>query len=137
MSRENSSRIIRACLSGSFHKDPGGLDRSYRELVTNQCQVMSPRSITFEDPGVLFVKHVIEKDDDAGLIQKHHLQAIALSNFLWLHAPNGYIGISTAMEIGYAYSAGIPIFSIDVPQDEMLKYYVTHVPSVFAAIELL
>jgi hypothetical protein len=91
----------------------------------------------FEDPTALFVKHNIEKDDDAGLIEKHHLQAIALSDFLWLHASNGYIGTSAAMEIGYAYHAGTPVFSNENLQDEMLNHFVTKVPSVFAAIELL
>ena len=137
MSKENSRIIVRATLSGSFHKDPEGLDRLYRELVNNQCQVLSPRSISFEDSKVLFVKHTVEKDDSVGAIQRHHLQAISLSDFLWLHAPEGYIGTSTAMEIGYAYHNGTPIFSVDVPHDEMLKHFVIKVPSVFAAIELL
>lgn len=137
MSRENSKTIIRVTLSGSYHRDPKGLDRSYRELVSNQCQVLSPWSLVFEDPNILFVKHTVEKDDDNDNIQKHHLQAIVLSDFLWVHAPEGYIGTSTAMEIGYAYHAGTPVFSINVPRDEMLKYFVTNVPSVFAAIEQL
>jgi hypothetical protein len=137
MNKENSRIIVRVTLSGSFHKDQEGLDRSYRELVNNQCQVLSPRSLAFEDSKVLFVKHTVEKDDSVGVIQRHHLQAISLSNFLWLHAPGGYIGTSTAMEIGYAYHNGTPIFSDNVPHDEMLKHFVTKVPSVFAAIELL
>jgi hypothetical protein len=136
MTRESSSSILRATLSGSFHKDPDGLDRSYRELARNQCQILSPRSLEFEDAGVLFVRHTIETDD-VGIIQKHHLQAIALSDFLWVHAPDGYIGTSVAMEIGYAYANGTPVFSSQVPKDEMLKHFVKNVPSVFAAIELL
>jgi len=137
MTRENSSSILRVTLSGSFHKDPAGLDRSYRELVRNQCQVLSPRSLEFKDRAALFVRHAVEQGDDSATIQKHHLQAIALSDFLWIHAPSGYIGTSTAMEIGYAYANGTPIFSHDSPEDEMLKHFVTYVPSVFAAIELL
>jgi len=137
MSRENSSSVIRATLSGSFHRDPEGLDRSYRELVRNQCQVLSPRSLEFEDASVLFVKHSIEQGDTPGLIQNHHLQAIALSDFVWLHAPKGYVGISAAMEIGYAYRSGTPVFSDEIPEDEMLKHFVTFVPSVFSAIEQL
>lgn len=133
----NSSSIIRATLSGSFHRDPEGLERSYRELSRNQCQVLSPRSLEFEDEGALFVKHSIETAETEGTIQRHHLQAIALSDFLWVHAPQGYIGISAAMEIGYAYGNGTPVYSDEIPKDEMLKHFVTHVSSVFAAIELL
>ncbi|HEY8886340.1 MAG TPA: hypothetical protein VIM31_02445 [Candidatus Microsaccharimonas sp.] len=137
MTRKSSSFILRVTLSGSFHRDPEGLDRSYRELARNQCQILSPRSLTFQDDGALFVKHALEAEESAGTIQRHHLQAIALSDFLWLHAPEGYIGTSAAMEIGYAYRNGTPIFSNQVPVDEMLKHFVTFVPSVFAAIELL
>jgi hypothetical protein len=137
MTRASSSSILRATLSGSFHKDPEGLDRSYRELANNQCQVLSPRSLEFENEGALFVRHVVESEEDPSTIQKHHLQAIALSDFLWVHAPDGYIGTSAAMEIGYAYTQGTPIFSHQIPQDEMLKHFVKNVPSVFAAIELL
>ena len=137
MTRKNSNTIIKATLSGSFHRDPEGLDRSYRELARNQCQILSPRSLEFEDEGVLFVKHSIESEDSVEVIQKHHLQAIALSDFVWLHAPNGYVGTSAAMEIGYAYKNGTPIFSDHIPEDEMLKHFVTYAPSVFAAIEQL
>jgi hypothetical protein len=137
MSRESSNSIIRVTLSGSFHRDPEGLDRSLRELVRNQCQVLSPRSLEFQDTSVLFVKHEIEKNENAGTIQKQHLQAITLSDFLWVHAPDGYVGVSAAMEIGYAYRSGTPIFASQIPKDEMLKHFVTFVPSVFAAIELL
>ena len=137
MSRTNSSSIIRATLSGSFHRDLEGLDRSYQELARNQCQILSPRSLEFKDASVLFVKHAVERDDPNDIIQKHHLQAIALSDFVWLHAPEGYVGTSAAMEIGYAYRNGTPVFSSEIPKDEMLKHFVTFVPSVFAAIEQL
>jgi nucleoside 2-deoxyribosyltransferase len=83
------------------------------------------------------VKHKVEERDSQFVIQSHHLQAIALSDFLWLHAPDGYIGTSGAMEIGYAVAKDIPIFSSETPKDETLKHFVTIVPSVFRAIEQL
>jgi len=137
MSKANSSPVLRVALCGSFRRDPEGLSRSYRELVRNQCQVLSPRSLSFEDNSTLFVKHAVEEGDDAGVIERHHLQAIALSDFVWVHAPDGYIGTSAAMEVGYAFGKGTPIFSDHIPNDEMFKHFVTFVPSVFAAIEQL
>lgn len=132
-----SSRIIKATLSGSFHRDPEGLARDYRELTRSQCQVLSPRTLAFKDTLQPFVRHSVEEPDSVATIQKHHLQAIALSDFLWVHAPNGYIGISTAMEIGYAYGRGIPVFVATDVEDEMMNNFLTKVPSVFAAIEQL
>jgi hypothetical protein len=132
-----SSKVIKATLSGSFHRDPEGLERDYRELALAQCQVLSPRSLDFEDPSLLFVRHTVEKQDSIRLIEQHHLQAIALSDFLWVHAPGGYIGTSGALEIGYALAKSIPVFSSENPEDQMLKSFITKVPSVFAAIEQL
>jgi len=136
MTKGNSSPL-KVTLSGSFHKDPEGLSRDYRELVRNQCQVLSPRSLEFRDVSLLFVRHEIEQRDAVRVIEEHHLQAIALSDFLWIHAPKGYIGTSTAMEIGYAIAKDIPIFAESDIQDEMLNSFITKVTSVFAAIELL
>jgi hypothetical protein len=132
-----SSKVIKATLSGSFHRDPEGLERQYRELALAQCQVLSPRSLEFEDNSLLFVRHAVEKRDSIRLIEQHHLQAIALSDFLWLYAPEGYIGLSGALEVGYAVAKGIPVFSSEDPEDHTLKSFITKVPSVFAAIEQL
>jgi len=136
MTRE-SSNPLKVTLSGSFHKDPEGLARDYRELVRNQCQVLSPRSLDFEDDSLLFVRHTVEREDSMRRIEEHHLQAIELSDFLWLHSPMGYVGVSGAMEIGYALAKGIPVFCAMDIEDQTLKSFITKVPSVFAAIELI
>jgi hypothetical protein len=128
--------VVKATLSGSFHRDPEGLARRYEELVRTQCQVLSPRSLTFEDSSATFVRHKVEQDP-VKIVEDHHLQAIALSDFLWVHAPKGYIGLSAALEIGYATAKGIAVFSSDDVADETLKQYVRIVPSVYAAIEQL
>jgi hypothetical protein len=136
MTRPNF-KVIKATLSGSFHRDPEGLERDYRELALARCQVLSPRSLEFEDKSLLFVRHSVEKQDSVRSIEQHHLQAIALSDFLWVHAPEGYVGTSGALEVGYALACGIPVFSNQEPEDPMLKSFITKVPSVFAAIEQL
>jgi hypothetical protein len=136
MTRPNS-KVIKATLSGSFHRDPEGLERDYRELALAQCQVLSPRSLEFVDDSLLFVRHAVEKQDSVRSIEQHHLQAIALSDFLWVHAPGGYVGLSGALEIGYAVAKKIPVFSSEEPEDQTLKSFITKVPSVFAAIEQL
>lgn len=132
-----TSEPIRATLSGSFHRDTEGMNRSYRELIRNQCQVLSPRRLDFINPSALFVKHRVEESDDEMTIEKHHLQAIEQSDFLWIHAPEGYIGVSTALEIGFAYAHRIPIFAQELPDDVTLKHFIRKVPSVFSAIEQL
>jgi hypothetical protein len=63
------------------------------------------------------------------LVQSRHLAAIEASDFVWLVAPEGYIGPSGAMEIGYAVAVGTPVFSSEVPLDLTLRQYVTPLPA--------
>jgi nucleoside 2-deoxyribosyltransferase len=70
-------------------------------------------------------------------IEKHHLRAISQSDFLWIHAPDGYIGTSTALEIGYALALQTPIFSSVEITDQTLRQFIQTVPSVFSAITSL
>jgi len=130
-------RIIRATLSGSFHKDVEGLQRAYNELACNQCQILSPHKLDFETSSVLFVRDISEKAETDFNLEKHHLLAISQSDFLWVHAPCGYIGISTAMEVGYAAAINIPIFSSSFIEDQTLSMFIKKIDSVFMALEVL
>ena len=67
-------------------------------------------------------------------IENWHLRAIKQSDFILLHAPKGYVGISAAMEIGYALALKKPIFSRTAPVDIMLRELVYVVPSVYDAL---
>jgi len=44
-----SFRTDRVVLFGSFKKDIAGLRLAYNELVTNNCQVLSPHRLEFDD----------------------------------------------------------------------------------------
>ncbi|MDK2899050.1 MAG: hypothetical protein PWQ10_237 [Patescibacteria group bacterium] len=130
-------KIIRVTLSGSFHRDIDGLRRAYNELALNQCQILSPHKLDFEDSSVLFVRDVSEKNETNFDLEKHHLLAISQSDFLWIHAANGYIGVSTAMEVGYATALNIPVFSSTTVEDQTIAMLIKKVSSVFVAIETL
>lgn len=126
----------RVVLSGSFRRNPAGLARIYRELDTTGCQVLSPLSLDFLS-GEEFVRTPAEHQLEmrAGEVERHHLQAIHHADFLWLYAPEGYVGISGSFELGYAAALGKPIFCNERPEDEMLNTQVTVVSSVYQAIE--
>jgi hypothetical protein len=64
------------------------------------------------------------------LVQQRHLQAISMSDFLWLVAPDGYVGTSAAMEIGFAVASHVPIFATTAPADVTLREFVTVVPNI-------
>jgi hypothetical protein len=68
------------------------------------------------------------------LVQNRHLASIAVSDFLWLVAPEGYVGQSGAMEIGFAVARQTPVFSTEVPSDLTIRQYVIVVEDVASAV---
>ena len=119
----------RAVLCGSYTRDRAGLFRVYDELVTTGCQVLSPRRMQFDNAA--FVRDTAEQGISSRAIEDWHLSAIRQANFVMLHAPDGYIGLSAAMEIGFAMAQGCPVFSRTAPQDIALRRLVNVVPSVY------
>ena len=119
----------RAVLCGSYKRDREGLFRAYDELVVTGCQVLSPRRMQFDNAA--FVRDAAEQGMSPLEIETWHLSAICQANFVMLHAPDGYIGLSAAMEIGFATAQKCPVFSRTAPQDITLRGLVKVVPSVY------
>ena len=119
----------RAVLCGSYKRDREGLFRAYDELVVTGCQVLSPRRMQFDNAA--FVRDTAEQGISSRAIEAWHLSAIRQANFVMLHAPDGYVGLSAAMEIGFATAQGCPVFSRTAPQDIALRGLVKVVPSVY------
>lgn len=119
----------RAVLCGSYTRDRDGLFRIYDELVVTGCQVLSPRRMQFDNAA--FVRDIAEQGISPQAIEACHLSAICQADFVMLHAPDGYVGLSAAMEIGFATAQKCPVFSCTAPQDIVLRGLVKVVPSVY------
>lgn len=132
-----SRHIVRAVLSGSFHKDSVGLSRAYHELVTCGVQVLSPHRLDFDNTKVLFVRDKAERYISEEMLERHHLLSIEQADFLWVHVANQYVGVSTAFEIGYALAKNIPIFSESTIGEPSLQPFIRILPSVYRAIEFV
>jgi len=130
-------QVIRCTLSGSFRRDQAGVKRAYQELITCGCQVLSPHRLDFDSSSTLFVKDKAEHEYSDASIEAHHLLAIKQSDFVWVYLPEGYLGLSGAMEIGYAIALGLPVFSDQIPKEPVFQSLITTVPSVFRALEML
>ena len=127
--------MLTATVSGSFHRHMGAITTAVHELAALSVRVLSPA-----DPRVVaaqgeFLFVASDPVRSVRLVQDRHLDSIRAATFLWLVCPDGYVGQSAAMEIGYAAAAGVPIFSIRAPQDLTLREYVHIVPSIDAAIQ--
>ncbi|MFZ0318465.1 MAG: hypothetical protein WAL56_05010 [Candidatus Sulfotelmatobacter sp.] len=125
---------LRAAVSGSFHRHMEAITRAVHELATLSVRVLSPA-----DPRVVaaqgeFLFVASDRVRSVRLVQDRHLESIRAADFLWLVCPDGYVGQSASMEIGYAAGVGIPMFAHRPPSDLTLREYVTAVPSIADAV---
>jgi NTP pyrophosphatase (non-canonical NTP hydrolase) len=70
-------------------------------------------------------------------IEVRHLKAIQSCHFVWLHAPEGYVGPTAALEVGFARASGIPVFCKNSVNDKILQSFVHIVPSATEALARL
>lgn len=125
---------VPVALCGSFRRDHGGLRKDYKDLVQAGCHVLSPVDVewTTEREGFVLAAH--EAHREPGDVERDHLKAMRSAYFIWLHAPDGYVGRSAAMELGYARALGLRVFARTLPEDGVLASFVTKVDSVAAVM---
>lgn len=121
-------------ISGSFHRHMGAISEAVGAFHDAGVRVLSPADPRVVDEIGPFLFVASDRHRSVRLVQDRHLAAICESNFLWLVCPDGYVGQSAAMEIGFAVARGIPIFSFDFPHDLTLRQYVHRVDTVADAI---
>ncbi len=125
---------VKVTVSGSFHRHLAAIQAAVESLVEAGAQVLSP-----SDPRVvdsfgpfLFVASDLRRSIRG--IQNRHLEAIRSSSFLWLECPDGYVGQSAALELGFAVALGVPVLASVPPGDLTLRQYVSIVPSPAVAV---
>lgn len=129
--------MIKVVICGSFRRDSYGLRRVFTQLEECGVRILAPLSLNFIDTAPEIVRTDTDENLDIATLELLHLRAIRDSDFVWLHAPDGYIGLSGSFEVGYCRAKGIPVFSYKLPKDEMLQTQVTVVDSVYAALAQL
>lgn len=117
----------RVTVSGTFRRAMAEVQEAVTELYDAGADVLSPADPRVVDSFGDFVFVASDAVRHLRVVQARHLSAIAASDFVWLLAPDGYIGLSAAMEIGFAAAHGIPVFSTEVPSDLTLRQWVTRV----------
>lgn len=104
------------------------------ELAALSVRVLSPADprIVAQQGEFLFVAS--DPTRSVRLVQDRHLESIRAANFVWLICPDGYVGQSASMEIGFAAAAGVPIFAAHQPADLTLRQYVHIVADLKTAV---
>lgn len=122
-----------AVICGSFRRDPERLRTEFNQLQSAGCTVLSPLDLDFVDEVDGFVFGRGELGQASGDIEQRHLRSMQKADLVWLHCPQGYVGASAAMELGFARAIGIRIFSERRPDDVTLSDLVTVCDSPAAA----
>jgi len=107
-----------------------------RELTDRGVKVLSPADPRVVDSVGDFLFVASDKLRSIRMVQDRHVESIRASNFLWLVAPDGYVGLSASMEIGFATANQVPIFSTCSPYDLTLRQYVQPVSDLAAALRM-
>lgn len=121
-----SSHQIRATVSGSFRKHLAHIESIVDQLKAAGIEVLSPRRFRPKGEANGFVRVSGDHGSDRQ-IEIRHLRAIFSSDLLYVVNPGGYIGMSTALEIGAAISASVPVLALETPSDPMLAQFTTTV----------
>jgi hypothetical protein len=123
-----------ATVSGSFHQAMAEVQRVVAELTDLGVVVLSPADPRIVDQLGDFLFVASDRLRSVRLVQQRHLAAIRASDLVWLVAPDGYVGTSAAMEIGFAAAVNTPIYSDRSPRDTTLGQYVRTVGTVSEAV---
>jgi len=116
-------------LCGTYRKDPEGLRRTFERLKDTGFSVLSPSNpfIEMENQGFVYMRH--ESMQTPHKIEDKHLDAIQHADFVWFFAPEGYVGPTGALEVGFARASGIPVYTDTALKDTTIKNFVEVVES--------
>ena len=126
--------MLTATVSGSFHRHLTAISAAVQELAALSVRVLSPADprIVAHKGEFLFVAS--DRVRSVRLVQDRHLESIRTTDFVWLVCPDGYVGQSASMEVGFAAASGVPVFATRAPSDLTLREYVTVVPTLAEAV---
>ena len=113
---------MKAAISGSYSKFYEEVQRDIQQFKDCGAEVLSPKGgiIASHIEGFVALQNDlirrIDKVPESMLsqamrvIENSHLRAIRESDLLWLVTRNGYFGISSAFEIGWALAHNVPVY---------------------------
>lgn len=102
---------IKITISGSFRKHLKAVVQTIAEFEKLGILVLSPKFIKPKNPGAEFVLFEGEDTESPRKLEDRHLEAIRQSDALYVVDPDGYVGNSAVMEIGFALALGKSVFA--------------------------
>lgn len=103
---------------GSFRRHYELATSAGREFTKTGVELLSPRDSTILDPSEFFVRLETDAPEhSAPQIQLIALHRILRSDFVFVICPGGYVGRTTAYEIGFVIARKVPLFFSEKPHD--------------------
>ena len=131
---DGETRMVRATVSGSFRRHMPAVQEAVYSLTDLGVEVLSPSDPRVVDAFGNFLFVASDHLRTIRLVEQRHLAAIRQSDFLWLADPEGYVGNSASLEIGFAAALGVPVYATEPLADLTLRQYVTIVPGMQACL---
>jgi hypothetical protein len=108
-------------ISGSFRKHLEYILKIKEKLEARGTKVLSPRFTEPKNPGERFVVFTGEEGLNPLELERYHLKSISESDVLIVCDPEGYVGASALLEIGFANAIGKRIIFVEKPEEFMLN----------------
>ena len=110
-------------ISGSFRRYYNGIRDAIKQFESLGVEVLSPMHSNVVNPGEDFV--ILETDESTcpDKLEREHLKAICRADALYLYNPDGYIGPSSAMEVGWALALRKSVYLKEPCEDATLRYF--------------
>lgn len=108
-------------ISGSFRKHLEYILKIKERLEAQGTKVLSSRFTEPKNPGEKFVVFTGEEGLSPLELERHHLKSISESDALIVCDPEGYVGASALLEIGFTNAVGKRIIFVEKPEEFMLN----------------
>ena len=118
-----STKKLSVVISGSFRRHFDGISEAVKTFESLGVSVLSPRASKVVDPGEEFAILETDNTSDPKTLEQRHLDAITNADALYLYDPDGYIGDSSKMELGWTIALGKPVFCKKLVDDSPLKLF--------------
>jgi hypothetical protein len=124
------SHVKTAAIIGSFRQHYSEISEVWRIFTGNGLEVTSPKGTPILKEGVPFVRFASDCPTwSDSLIQSVALHRILRADFVFVVAPNHYVGRTTCYEIGRIIHARRPLYFSEQPEDLPILVPADHVYS--------
>ena len=120
---------------GSFRKHFDQIKDVIMYFEDNNIIVLSPQNSNITTDSINDEFIILESDNIYGenkqikYIESVVLDKIEQSSFIYLYNPGGYVGLSAAFEIGYAYRCSKDIFAAYDTTDVLISQFISSILS--------